>query len=221
MGMETCCTLGLLNAEQAKQLKDAGLTAYNHNLDTSPEHYPNIVSTRVLVVDLNSAVAHAGTRFSASQWISRYCHLWLSLIPSVGFTSLLPVAFFSRLGSDMRKLPNGPQGTYADRLETLANVREAGISVCCGGILGIAETQEDRVGRFERGFSPFQSRFRVSERTCFGQSLTPCLDSNVWWPRETSLLGLANSKSFVLWLTVPLVAPDQQIPVNHRYHYTS
>ncbi|CAK9006224.1 unnamed protein product [Durusdinium trenchii] len=82
MGMETCCTLGLLNAEQAKQLKDAGLTAYNHNLDTSPEHYPNIVSTR----------------------------------------------------------------TYADRLETLANVREAGISVCCGGILGIAETQEDRIG---------------------------------------------------------------------------
>ena len=82
MGMETCCTLGLLNAEQAKQLKEAGLTAYNHNLDTSPEHYPNIVSTR----------------------------------------------------------------TYADRLETLANVREAGISVCCGGILGIAETEEDRVG---------------------------------------------------------------------------
>lgn len=82
MGMETCCTLGLLNAEQAKQLKEAGLTAYNHNLDTSPEHYPNIVSTR----------------------------------------------------------------TYADRLETLANVREAGISVCCGGILGIAETEEDRIG---------------------------------------------------------------------------
>lgn len=82
MGMETCCTLGLLNAEQAKELKNAGLTAYNHNLDTSPEHYPNIVSTR----------------------------------------------------------------TYADRLETLANVREAGISVCCGGILGIAETEEDRIG---------------------------------------------------------------------------
>ncbi|CAJ1329718.1 unnamed protein product, partial [Effrenium voratum] len=82
MGMETCCTLGLLNADQARQLKEAGLTAYNHNLDTSPEHYPNIVSTR----------------------------------------------------------------TYADRLETLANVREAGISVCCGGILGIAETEEDRIG---------------------------------------------------------------------------
>jgi len=82
LGLETCCTLGLVNAEQAKRLKEAGLTAYNHNLDTSPEHYVNIVSTR----------------------------------------------------------------TYADRLETLANVREAGISVCCGGILGIAETEEDRIG---------------------------------------------------------------------------
>eukprot|EP00416_Gambierdiscus_australes_P040930 CAMPEP_0171107908 /NCGR_PEP_ID=MMETSP0766_2-20121228/67784_1 /TAXON_ID=439317 /ORGANISM="Gambierdiscus australes, Strain CAWD 149" /LENGTH=406 /DNA_ID=CAMNT_0011569321 /DNA_START=50 /DNA_END=1270 /DNA_ORIENTATION=+ len=82
LGLETCCTLGLVNAEQAVRLKEAGLTAYNHNLDTSPEHYPNIVSTR----------------------------------------------------------------TYADRLETLANVREAGISVCCGGILGIAESEEDRVG---------------------------------------------------------------------------
>lgn len=82
MGMETCTTLGLINAEQAGRLKEAGLTAYNHNLDTSPEHYSKVVSTR----------------------------------------------------------------TYADRLETLANVREAGISVCCGGILGIAETEEDRVG---------------------------------------------------------------------------
>lgn len=82
MGMETCATLGLLNAEQAKRLKEAGLTAYNHNLDTSPEHYNRVVSSR----------------------------------------------------------------TYADRLETLANVREAGISVCCGGILGLAETEEDRIG---------------------------------------------------------------------------
>mmetsp|Transcript_69217 Transcript_69217/g.150624 ORF Transcript_69217/g.150624 Transcript_69217/m.150624 type:complete len:397 (+) Transcript_69217:45-1235(+) len=82
LGLETCCTLGLLDAPSAKRLKEAGLTAYNHNLDTSPEHYPNVVTTR----------------------------------------------------------------TYADRLETLANVREAGISVCCGGILGIAETEEDRIG---------------------------------------------------------------------------
>jgi len=79
---ESCATLGMLDAEQAQRLKRAGLTAYNHNLDTSPEHYKNVVSTR----------------------------------------------------------------SYADRLETLANVREAGISVCCGGILGLAETEEDRVG---------------------------------------------------------------------------
>eukprot|EP01062_Namystynia_karyoxenos_P009133 TRINITY_DN13224_c0_g1_i1.p1 TRINITY_DN13224_c0_g1~~TRINITY_DN13224_c0_g1_i1.p1 ORF type:complete len:426 (+),score=160.47 TRINITY_DN13224_c0_g1_i1:81-1280(+) len=82
MGLETCCTLGLVDAVQAKKLKEAGLTAYNHNLDTSPEHYPSVITTR----------------------------------------------------------------TYADRLETLANVREAGISVCCGGILGIAETEADRIG---------------------------------------------------------------------------
>lgn len=82
MGLESCATLGMVDAHQAQRLKEAGLTAYNHNLDTSPEHYKNIVSTR----------------------------------------------------------------TYADRLETLANVREAGISVCCGGILGIAETEEDRIG---------------------------------------------------------------------------
>jgi biotin synthase len=82
MGLEVCCTLGMLNAEQAKQLKEAGLTAYNHNLDTSPEHYPKVISTR----------------------------------------------------------------SYEDRLETIANVREAGISVCCGGILGLGEEENDRVG---------------------------------------------------------------------------
>jgi biotin synthase len=82
MGLEVCCTLGMLNAEQARQLKEAGLTAYNHNLDTSPEHYPNVITTR----------------------------------------------------------------TYEDRLETIANVRDAGISVCCGGILGLGEKETDRVG---------------------------------------------------------------------------
>lgn len=82
MGLEVCCTLGMLNAEQAKQLKEAGLTAYNHNLDTSPEHYPNVITTR----------------------------------------------------------------SYEDRLQTIANVRDAGISVCCGGILGLGEKDNDRVG---------------------------------------------------------------------------
>jgi biotin synthase len=82
MGLEVCCTLGMLNAEQARQLKEAGLTAYNHNLDTSPEHYPNVITTR----------------------------------------------------------------SYEDRLNTIANVRDAGISVCCGGILGLGEQEADRVG---------------------------------------------------------------------------
>eukprot|EP00543_Licmophora_paradoxa_P008297 CAMPEP_0202459556 /NCGR_PEP_ID=MMETSP1360-20130828/36650_1 /ASSEMBLY_ACC=CAM_ASM_000848 /TAXON_ID=515479 /ORGANISM="Licmophora paradoxa, Strain CCMP2313" /LENGTH=394 /DNA_ID=CAMNT_0049080697 /DNA_START=52 /DNA_END=1236 /DNA_ORIENTATION=+ len=82
MGLEVCCTLGMLNAEQAKQLKEAGLTAYNHNLDTSPEHYPKVITTR----------------------------------------------------------------SYEDRLDTIANVRDAGISVCCGGILGLGEQETDRVG---------------------------------------------------------------------------
>jgi biotin synthase len=82
MGLEVCCTLGMLSKDQALQLKDAGLTAYNHNLDTSPEHYPKVITTR----------------------------------------------------------------TYEDRLETIANVRDAGISVCCGGILGLGEEDTDRVG---------------------------------------------------------------------------
>lgn len=82
MGLEVCCTLGMLDAEQAKQLKEAGLSAYNHNLDTSPEHYPKVITTR----------------------------------------------------------------SYEDRLNTIANVRDAGISVCCGGILGLGEKESDRVG---------------------------------------------------------------------------
>jgi biotin synthase len=82
MGMEVCCTLGMLTDAQAQQLKQAGLTAYNHNLDTSPEFYGNIITTRV----------------------------------------------------------------YDERLRTIAAVRRAGITVCCGGILGMGETDADRVG---------------------------------------------------------------------------
>eukprot|EP00123_Amoebidium_parasiticum_P005649 comp16794_c0_seq1/m.15185 comp16794_c0_seq1/g.15185 ORF comp16794_c0_seq1/g.15185 comp16794_c0_seq1/m.15185 type:complete len:376 (-) comp16794_c0_seq1:688-1815(-) len=80
MGMEVCTTLGMLTPEQAKELKAAGVTAYNHNLDTSREYYEKIVTTR----------------------------------------------------------------KYDDRLNTIKNVREAGISVCCGGIIGLGETHEDR-----------------------------------------------------------------------------
>jgi biotin synthase len=82
LDMEVCCTLGMLTESQAKRLKQAGLTAYNHNLDTSPEFYGNIITTRV----------------------------------------------------------------YEDRLQTIAHVRKAGITVCCGGILGMGESDDDRVG---------------------------------------------------------------------------
>jgi biotin synthase len=82
MGMETCVTLGMLTASQAVRLKDAGLDYYNHNLDTSPEYYRQVITTR----------------------------------------------------------------TYQDRLETLEHVRAAGISVCCGGIVGMGEIEADRVG---------------------------------------------------------------------------
>jgi biotin synthase len=82
LGLESCVTLGMLTAGQARRLKDAGLDFYNHNLDSSPEFYGEIVTTR----------------------------------------------------------------TYQDRLETLAHVRAAGISVCCGGIVGMGESREDRVG---------------------------------------------------------------------------
>jgi biotin synthase len=81
MGMEVCCTLGMLTEYQAQKLADAGLYAYNHNLDTSKEHYSEIITTR----------------------------------------------------------------TYNDRLETLENVRKAGVTVCCGGIIGLGETHEDRI----------------------------------------------------------------------------
>lgn len=83
--MEVCCTLGMLKPHQAQQLKEAGLTAYNHNLDTSPEYYEQIITTR----------------------------------------------------------------TYRDRLETIRVVSAAGISVCCGGILGMGESVPDRLALLE------------------------------------------------------------------------
>lgn len=81
LGLEVCCTLGMLNLEQAKKLKQAGLYAYNHNIDSSPEFYPNIITSR----------------------------------------------------------------RYEDRLQTLKNVRDAGLTVCTGGILGMGESDQDRV----------------------------------------------------------------------------
>jgi biotin synthase len=85
LGMEVCVTLGELGAEEAVALKKAGVTAYNHNVDTSPEHYPNIVTTH----------------------------------------------------------------TFEDRLRTIRHAQDAGMSVCCGGILGLGETIEDRLKMLE------------------------------------------------------------------------
>ncbi|HSM95476.1 MAG TPA: biotin synthase BioB [Rhizomicrobium sp.] len=82
MGMETCVTLGMLTPDQATRLKGAGLDYYNHNIDTSPEYYGTVITTR----------------------------------------------------------------TYQDRLDTLECVRDAGINVCCGGIVGMGEAESDRVG---------------------------------------------------------------------------
>jgi biotin synthase len=82
LGLEVCCTLGMLTEQQAVRLKEAGLAAYNHNLDTSPEFYGSIITTRI----------------------------------------------------------------YDERLKTLGAVRKAGITVCCGGILGMGETEADRIG---------------------------------------------------------------------------
>ena len=82
LGLETCATLGMLTQSQAQRLKSAGLDYYNHNLDTSPEYYGDIITTR----------------------------------------------------------------TYQERLDTLAEVRAAGIAVCCGGIVGMGESEDDRAG---------------------------------------------------------------------------
>lgn len=82
LGMEVCCSLGMLDDKQAARLAEAGLTAYNHNLDTSPEFYGQIITTR----------------------------------------------------------------NYGDRLRTLDAVRKAGVTVCCGGIVGLGESEEDRIG---------------------------------------------------------------------------
>ncbi len=86
LGLETCMTLGMLSGAQAQQLSDVGLDYYNHNLDTSPEFYGDIVTTR----------------------------------------------------------------TYQDRLDTLENVRQAGMKVCCGGIVGMGEALKDRIGLLQQ-----------------------------------------------------------------------
>jgi len=85
LGMEVCVTLGQLSINEARLLKEAGVTAYNHNIDTSPEYYPEIVTTH----------------------------------------------------------------TFQDRLDTIAAVQDSGMSVCCGGIIGMGETEHDRLRMLE------------------------------------------------------------------------
>ncbi len=130
LDMEACVTLGMLSRAQADRLAEAGLTAYNHNLDTSPEFYGEIVTTR----------------------------------------------------------------TYQDRLDTLARVRKAGVEVCCGGIIGMGESIEDRARLLKR--SPISTRIR---RACRSTRWSPCPArrwrisppsirsiSCAWWRRRAS-----------------------------------
>lgn len=112
MGMEVCTTLGMLDADQAKQLKEAGLTAYNHNLDTSREFYPKVITTR----------------------------------------------------------------SYDERLKTIDNVRQAGIKVCSGGIIGLGESAKDRVGliwEMSQSVAPFCRR--RGQTPSSNSALTNCL----------------------------------------------
>ena len=105
LGLEVCCTLGMLTDDQARRLKEAGLAAYNHNLDTSPEFYGQIITTRV----------------------------------------------------------------YDERLRTLAAVRRAGITVCCGGIIGMGESDADRLGTAAAaGHAAPASRERADQSSAAG-----------------------------------------------------
>ena len=115
MDMEVCCTLGMLNRDQAEELKEAGLTAYNHNLDTSREHYSKVITTR----------------------------------------------------------------TYDDRLETIKNVRQAGISVCCGGILGLGEQQHDRIALLHTLCTLEEHPESVPVNALVSVEGTPLFDENI------------------------------------------
>jgi len=120
LGLEVCCTLGMVTEEQAHRLKRAGCHAYNHNLDTSPEFYGQVISTR----------------------------------------------------------------TYEERLQTLVNVRKAGITVCCGGIVGMGEGLQDRLGLLQQLASqnphpesvPINMLVRVEGTPLFDQSPVDAFD---------------------------------------------
>lgn len=137
MGMETCMTLGMLDSSQAERLADAGLDYYNHNLDTSREHYPNVITTR----------------------------------------------------------------TYDDRLHTLDNVRQAGMKVCSGGILGLGEQREDRIGLlFELATQPIHPE-SVPINMLVPIAGTPLEDaprvSVIEWIRTIAVARILMPKSYV------------------------
>jgi biotin synthase-like enzyme len=118
LGMEACVTAGMLTDHQAARLAEAGLTAYNHNLDTSPEHYDQIISTR----------------------------------------------------------------TYQDRLETLARVRGAGISLCCGGIIGLGESSRDRASSSPCSLASIPTRKACRSMPWWRWKAPPWRGSRPWMP---------------------------------------
>jgi biotin synthase len=141
LGMEACATLGMLTEDQARRLREAGLTAYNHNLDTSRRYYPQIITTR----------------------------------------------------------------TYDDRLATLRAVHRAGISVCCGGILGMGESEEDRAIQLVR--------FVATTRITFPRARVRLSAGRNQMSRELQVLCfLAGANSIFFGeklLTTPNVAADK------------
>ena len=120
LGLETCVTLGMLNAEQSVRLKEAGLDYYNHNLDTSPEYYGDVITTR----------------------------------------------------------------TYQDRLDTIMHVRDAGMNVCCGGILGLGEAEKDRYGLMQQLANQEQHPESVPINLLVKVEGTPLADSEELDPIE-------------------------------------
>lgn len=137
LGLETCVTLGMLNAEQSVRLKEAGLDYYNHNLDTSPEYYGDVITTR----------------------------------------------------------------TYQDRLDTIMHVRDAGMSVCCGGILGMGEAERDRYGLMQQLANQEQHPESVPINLLVKVEGTPLVDSEELDPiefvRAVAVARIMMPKSYV------------------------
>ena len=151
LGLEVCCTLGMINEYQAERLKAAGLYAYNHNLDTSREHYGDVITTR----------------------------------------------------------------TYDDRLDTLAHVRQAGISVCSGGIIGLGETDADRVAMLHTLATLPQHPESVPVNALVPVAGTPLAEQlrvSVW----EMLRMIATARLLMPQTIVRLSAGRQEMPVTEQ-----